>query len=137
MDSRTTARLAVTVTEDPLLCDGAWWPRSRLLASELVTLFQAWPPEAGLISRARYCPLDWDDAPVGVVVPKRHGRLRTGHLPPCDMHRLQLVMLDGHRRTLVVVPHHVGDATASHYLLTFGRQLGGPPAARGDRHLLR
>lgn len=136
MDTHRSARLVLAPTTGPRPGVGAWWPRSRHLATELVSLFEAWPPEAGLLSRVYYCPLDWDDAPVAVSVPRRRGRLRLGHLPAQDERHVVLGMLDGARRTLVVVPSSTPAQAGELYLEAFGRHPdeAPPPAGDGPRH---
>lgn len=133
MDTHDPARLALTLTADRQTCDGAWWPRSRDLGLEVCSLFETWPAELGLISRVYYCPLDWDDAPVAVAIPKRRGRLRMGHLPSQDTHHVVLGMLDGKRRTLVVLPSTTSEQTAVPYLRAFGRLPDGAPPVTGPR----
>lgn len=131
MYTHLPARLVLTLTNDQRWGDGAWWPRSRDLAVEVVDLFAAWPTEAGLLSRMYYCPLDWDDAPQAVAIPKRHGRLRLGHLPAQDEHHVVLAMLDGQRRTLAVVPSTTPAPSAEQFLRAFGRHPDAPPPPLG------
>jgi hypothetical protein len=135
MDAHSKARLALTLSADRHTFDGAWWPRSRALSSELVELFAAWPPDAGYISRVILCPRDWDDAPGAVPIPNRRGRVKTGLLPIDDTNRLVLMMLDGQRRTLAVIPPSAAEETAMRYLRAFGLDAGSTPpvAAAGHR----
>jgi hypothetical protein len=119
MDTREHARLAVKLSADRRKLDGAWWPRSRALCVELPILFEGWPVDAGHMSRVIYSPGDWDDRPGAVTVPRRHGRLKTGMLPGGETHQLVLVMLDGRRRSLVVIPPGAAEATAARYLRAF------------------
>lgn len=131
MDTHSKARLALALSGDSHTLDGAWWPRSRALSQELVELFAAWPPHAGYISRVIFCPRDWDDAPGTVPIPNRRGRVKTGFLPIDDRHRLVLMMLDGQRRTLVVIPQSAAEETATRYLHAFGSD-GGSTRMRAD-----
>src|SRR6478736_4539195 len=51
--------------------DGAWWPYSRDLESEMSDLVQQFPPAHGRISRAVYSLPDWDTAPRELVAGQR------------------------------------------------------------------
>lgn len=95
-------RLALRAEDDDALPDGAWWPRSRTLARELTELFDEWPASRGAIVRVLYSAPDWEDHPAWVPV---HGkRMKTGHFPSDDTHRLVLSMLDASRRRITVIP---------------------------------
>ena len=120
MDTHEKARLTLALSADRHTLDGAWWPHSRALGTELVELFAAWPPGAGYISRVIFCPRDWDDRPGAVAIPNRRGRVKTGFLPNDDAHRLVLMMLDGQRRILAVIPPSAAEETATRYLRAFG-----------------
>ncbi|MFW6775612.1 DUF5994 family protein [Nocardioides sp. CPCC 205120] len=96
---------------------GAFWPRSRVLADELTHLFTMWPVEAGRIARVLYSPPDWDDRPRAVPVPGR--QVKTGCFPRDDTHLLTLVMADATRRTLVVVPPETPVGAAEDVLASF------------------
>ncbi|WGL50812.1 DUF5994 family protein [Nocardioides sp. BP30] len=90
---------------------GAWWPRSRVLGSELADLFASWPTEAGRIVRVLYSPPDWDDRPRSAPVAGR--RIKTGCFPQDDTHRLVLTMLDGRRIPIGVIPSATAQARAA------------------------
>jgi hypothetical protein len=120
MDTLENARLALHVSADRRTLDGAWWPRSRALSEELIHLFAAWPVDAGYISRVIVSPGDWDDTPVKVEIPHRRGQVKTGLLPMDTTHHLVLIMLDGQRRSLVVIPPGATENTASKFLGAFG-----------------
>lgn len=134
MDTCGKARLALALSADRHTFDGAWWSRSRALSRELVELFAAWPPDAGYISRVIFCTRDWDDAPGAVLIPNRRGRVKTGLLPIDDTHQLVLMMLDGQRRTLAVIPQGAAEETATRYLQAFGLHGGPPPQAPPGGH---
>jgi hypothetical protein len=97
-----TIRLALRPVRDQALPDGAWWPASRTLGSELGGLFALWPTDEGRIVRVLYSPPDWDDQPRSVSVPGR--RVKTGSFPHDDTHELTLALMDGQRRTISVIP---------------------------------
>lgn len=120
MDTLDKARLALTVSGDRHTLDGAWWPYTRVLTDELVRLFAAWPAEAGYISRVVVSPCDWDDSPVTVGVPHRRGRVKIALLPSDTAHQSILIMLDGQRRSLAVVPPGATEQTAAKFFGAFG-----------------
>jgi hypothetical protein len=60
-----------------------------------------------------------------VAIPNRRGQVKTGLLPVDDSHRLVLIMLDGQRRTLAVIPYGAAEDVAMRYLRAFGSR-GGP-----------
>lgn len=118
------ARLAVRLTDARHTFDGAWWPHSRSLATELVHLFAGWPVGAGHISRVFVARADWDDQPSTVVIPGRRGAVKIGLLPADTHDQLVLIMLDGQRRSIAVLPSTATEPEAERLL----RAFGGPPA---------
>jgi len=82
--------------------DGAWWPYSRDLESEVSDLVQQFPPTSGRISRAVYSLRDWDTAPSELVAGQRV--VEVGASPRDDTHVLVVQLSDGGRLTLLVVP---------------------------------
>lgn len=130
MGSTDYCRLALKLSEDSHELDGAWWPRSRVLAAELPALAAAWPIDNGYISRIYYTPPDWDDRPVAVLIPNRRGLLKTGNIPAADGHQLVLTMLTGARRSLLVIPPEATEEKAVSYLRRFDPKAGRPPRSR-------
>ena len=128
MDTLGKARLAVMPSAVRHTLDGAWWPYSRVLSDELIRLFAAWPVEADYISRVVVSPSDWDDRPVTVEIPHRRGLVKIALLPRDTAHQLVLIMLDGQRRSLVVIPSGAPEQTAAKFLGAFGvRRTVAPP----------
>lgn len=82
--------------------DGAWWPYSRDLESEMSDLVQQFPPAHGPISRAVYSLRDWDTAPRELVAGQRV--ITVDAFPSDDTHVLIVQLGDGRRLTLLVVP---------------------------------
>ena len=123
MDTLNKRRLALKASAGPRGLDGAWWPHSRTLSEELVHLFATWPVEAGYMSRVYVSPRDWDDTPVSVAIPHRRGRVKIGLLPEDTTHMLVLIMIDGQRRSLAVIPPSAPYRTAAKFLSTFGGRL--------------
>ena len=114
------ARLAVRLTDARHTFDGAWWPHSRSLANELVHLFVGWPVGAGHISRDFVARSDWDDQPSTVVIPGRRGAVKIGLLPADTQDQLVLIMLDGQRRSIAVLPSTATELSAGRLLRSFG-----------------
>lgn len=107
-------RLALgKVAGDPQ-ADGAWWPPSRELGRELAGLFDEWPESMGVIARVLYSPPDWEDRPRWVAVSGK--RMKTGHFPTDDTHKLVLSMLDASRCHIVVIPPATPASKAMHIL---------------------
>jgi hypothetical protein len=126
MDALDMARLTLRVSADRHTLDGAWWPRTRALGPELVTLFAVWPAEAGYISRVIVSPGDWDETPSRVRIPLRRGLVKTDLLPRATTQHVVLIMLDGQRRSLVVIPPDASRETAAKFLGAFGGRVAGP-----------
>jgi hypothetical protein len=82
--------------------DGAWWPYSRDLESEMSDLVQQFPPTRARISRAVYSRPDWDTAPRKIAAGPRV--IKVGSFPRDDTHVLIAQLSDGSRLTLLVVP---------------------------------
>lgn len=129
MGAHDNARLALKLSADRHQLDGAWWPRSRVLADELPSLLAAWPTDSGYISRVIYTQPDWDDRPTAVPIPNRRGLLKAASFPPDDSHQVVLIMLDGQRRSLVVIQPDASDETAVWYLRHFDPRAGRVPWA--------
>lgn len=82
--------------------DGGWWPQSRDLAVELPDLVAHFPSDAGRIVRAVYSPPDWDGYQRRIPLPR--GYVKVGSFPRDDTHVFDLLMTDGSRLRLLVVP---------------------------------
>jgi hypothetical protein len=120
MDTLNKARMTLRPSSDRRTLDGAWWPCTRELEDELVSLFAAWPRGAGYISRVIVAPRDWDSTPSRVRIPGRRGLVKTDLLPKDTTHHAVLIMLDGERRSLVVIPPDASRDTAAKFLGAFG-----------------
>jgi hypothetical protein len=93
-------RLAAVPNRDRL--DGAWWPYSRDLESEMSELVQQFPSTHAPISRAVYSRPDWDTAPRKVTAGPRV--IKVGSFPRDDTHVLIVQLSDRRQLTLLVVP---------------------------------
>ena len=101
-ESRRPLRLRLGSAPGQDRLDGAWWPYSRDLESEMSDLVQQFPPTHGRISRAVYSLPDWDTAPRELVAGQRV--ITVGASPRDDAHVLIVQLSDGRRLTLLVVP---------------------------------
>jgi hypothetical protein len=93
-------RLGAVPGQDRL--DGAWWPYSRDLESEMSQLVQHFPSTHAPVSRAVYSRPDWDTTPRKVAAGSRV--IKVGSFPRDDTHVLILQLSDGRRLNLLVVP---------------------------------
>jgi hypothetical protein len=82
--------------------DGAWWPYSRDLESEVSDLVEQFPPAHGRISGAVYSRADWDTVPRRLT--SGGSVVEVDALPGDDTHVLVVQLGDGRRLTLLVVP---------------------------------
>ncbi|MFE0766396.1 DUF5994 family protein [Streptomyces smyrnaeus] len=96
----------------PALLDGAWWPHSRDLASELPLLTTVLDPLWGRITRVAVNPTHWPVLPRKVPV--------TGHVVGVgwfkaeqDPHKLLLLSYNIGRWDLLVIPPQTPPATAA------------------------
>ncbi|GAA3872893.1 DUF5994 family protein [Saccharothrix violaceirubra] len=91
--------------------DGAWWPCSRDLVTELPALLAVVAVRLGDVLRVSYALSEWNAAPRRLATDTRPVRLEGFHSRPA--HTLDLVAADGHRLTLLVVPSNT-DPTSAH-----------------------
>ncbi|MEE1773544.1 DUF5994 family protein [Streptomyces sp. JV185] len=69
-------RLSLAPTgADPALLDGAWWPRSRDIASQLPPLIDALVARLGPVARVGLDASAWDDTPGHLVIGGRTVRI--------------------------------------------------------------
>lgn len=98
-------------TSGPL--DGAWWPRSRDLHTEVADLVDHFPPHSGQIARLLFTRPDWNGQSVSHSDHKvlcARGPVNVGSFPHDDTHRVVLVLQSHERLTLLVIPPN----TAAH-----------------------
>lgn len=84
--------------------DGAWWPRSGDLASELPDLLAALRDRLGPIDRVSYKVGDWAKRPSSMLVGGRAVDLGGNRRQPPNT--LEVIGLDHSRIVLLVVPPH-------------------------------
>jgi hypothetical protein len=102
--------------------DGAWWPRSRNLPTELPPLVAALDSRVGRVARVGYHLGGWDRAPRRLPA----GSVRLEGFRTTDAHALTVVGFSGTRIVLLVVPPDTSDSAAEAAL----RAAADP----GDRH---
>lgn len=107
------------------LLDGAWWPRSRDLLSELPALTDVLDPLWGRITRIAVNPEHWPVIPRKVPV--------DGHIvkigwftPEIDPHKLLLLSYGTGRWDLLVIPPETGAESAAR-LMAAASDYDGPP----------
>lgn len=120
-------RLTPTGTTPRPRLDGAWWPRSRDLPSELADLVDHFPAEAGRVARAVFSPPDWEAAPRRIRIAR--GTMKIGSFPRDDTHLMQLTLLGGASFELLVVPPETPQARAAELLDAGSRAGNTRPAA--------
>jgi hypothetical protein len=117
--------------------DGAWWPRSRLLAVELPELVAALGGLGVRVERFTYAVDAWDEPPARKVVVA--GRtVRTGAFRSMDRQLVSLTVDDERRLDLLVVPPEADALTGVRALRLAGlREESSSPqrvlAAAGSR----
>ncbi|MFI1100587.1 DUF5994 family protein [Streptomyces melanogenes] len=125
-DPAPTARLALKAAGAPRgLLDGAWWPRSRDLLSELPALIDVLDPTWARITRIAVNPQHWPVIPRKIPV---HGHVvKAGWFTPeVDPHKLLLLSYGVGRWDLLVIPPETDEATAAR-LMAAATSATGPP----------
>lgn len=90
--------------------DGAWWPRSDDLSSELPGLLAALAGQMGPASLVTFHPAEWIAAPEDM-----HTGGKSVRLEGTDLQRAGTVAVtgsDAEKMQLVVIPHHFDPDTA-------------------------
>ncbi|MGW3105052.1 DUF5994 family protein [Streptomyces sp. NPDC001100] len=108
----------------PGLLDGAWWPRSRDLLSELPSLTAVLDPLWGRITRVAVNPTYWPDIPRKVPVDGHV--VKAGWFTELDPHKLLLLSYGNGRRDLLIIPPETG-AEAAARLMAAASAHDGPP----------
>ncbi|KPI02171.1 hypothetical protein OK074_5355 [Actinobacteria bacterium OK074] len=110
----------------PVGLDGAWWPRSRDLTSELTDLADVLDPLWGRITRIAVNPRNWPILPPKILV--------NGHVvkvgwftAELDPHQILLLSATSGRWDLLVVPPET-NAPAAARLLAAASTTTGPPS---------
>jgi hypothetical protein len=96
--------------------DGAWWPRSLDLSTELPALLAVLAVRLGRIQRVSYNLTAWNTAPRRLQVEDQPVRLGGFHFQ--NPHTVDVFGLDGPRITLLIVPPGTIQATAHEVLMT-------------------
>ncbi|WP_369273929.1 DUF5994 family protein [Streptomyces sp. R11] len=128
--SSSSLRLSLAPTGPaPALLDGAWWPRSRDLESELPALTAVLDPLWGRITRVTVNPVHWPVVPRKVPV--------AGHvvkvgwfLAEQDPHELLLLSYRTGRWNLLVVPPQTTPVSAAWLMAAASDPLGTSTASR-------
>ncbi|WP_293307060.1 DUF5994 family protein [Mycolicibacterium sp.] len=96
--------------------DGAWWPHSDSLPTELPDLLAVLSVRLGPIDRVLYNVGEWSASPARLVIGDRSVRLDGyRNQPP---HSIEILGLDRSRITLLVVPPSTSDHDAHTAMMT-------------------
>ncbi|MFF6786424.1 DUF5994 family protein [Streptomyces sp. NPDC012510] len=128
--SSTSPRLSLApVGPAPALLDGAWWPRSRDLGAELLSLTAVLDPLWGRITRVTVNPVHWPVVPRKVPV--------AGHVVKVgwfrseqDPHELLLLSYHVGRWNLLVIPPQTPAVSAARLMAAASDPLGTSTASR-------
>ncbi|GGW33319.1 hypothetical protein GCM10010503_06670 [Streptomyces lucensis JCM 4490] len=107
------------------LLDGAWWPRSRDLLSELPALTDVLDPLWGRITRIAVNPKYWPVIPHDIPV-DGHVVKAGWFTPEIDPHKLLLLSYGTGRWDLLVIPPETGAESAAR-LMAAASDYDGPP----------
>ena len=97
------------------ILDGAWWPHSRDMATELGDLFDHFPAHLGRPRRALVSRPDWD-APTRRI-PTAGGYLKAGSFPHDDTHQVVVLTSRDQRVRFLVVPPSFSEYHAAEAML--------------------
>jgi hypothetical protein len=111
-------------TGPPGIFDGAWWPRSRDLSSEVPSLVTGLAARSGRITRIGFNIGMWDSAPRRLLIEGQAVRLEGFHSQ--DKHAVTATAADGQRWILLVIPP---EASAVQGRVVFARVAAGGNAA--------
>ena len=96
--------------------DGAWWPRSRDLTTELPALAEVLAVRLGRIVRVAYALPTWDDAPRGFEVDGH--RVRLEGFTYQDRNVIHVTGSNRGRISLLVVPSEMTEPAGHDALMT-------------------
>jgi hypothetical protein len=94
--------------------EGAWWPRSRDVTTELRSLLAALPERLGRITRVALNSTMWDATPRRVLTPTRI--MKVGWFTVMDPHLMTLADAQGHRIDLLIIPPQTAEEAAQRAL---------------------
>lgn len=101
--------------------DGAWWPRSRDLTTELAALTEVLTVRLGRIERVAYALSAWDMAPPGLEIDG--SRVRLEGFTYQDKNIIHVTGANRVRTSLLVIPPEMTD-TAGHDAMTTAGHRG-------------
>jgi hypothetical protein len=100
--------------------DGAWWPRSRDLSTELPALLAVLAIRLGGVQRVSYNLGTWDAAPRRLDIEGR--QLPLGGFHAQHPHTVDVIGANGARLTLLVLPPGTDPVAAHRTLITASRR---------------
>ncbi|MEV1062773.1 DUF5994 family protein [Streptomyces sp. NPDC050263] len=126
-----TARLALrskSPCAGPAELDGAWWPRSRDLPSELSALADVLDPLWGRITRIAVNPRHWPILPPRILV-NGHAVKVGRFTSELDPHAILLLSYTAGSWNLLVIPPETGARSAARLLAAASADTGAPLTA--------
>jgi hypothetical protein len=115
-NSSPRVRLTLSTSTGFSALDGAWWPRSRNLETELADLVDHFPATSGRIVHAVYSGPDWRPAPRRIKV--KQGVIKVGSFPTDDSHRILLTLSSREILHILVIPPHSSPVLALAVMVT-------------------
>jgi hypothetical protein len=100
--------------------DGAWWPRSTDLSTELPALLAVLAIRLGGVERVSYNLSTWDAVPRRLDINGR--QLRLGGFHAQHAHTVDVIGTNGARLTLLVLPPATDPVAAHRTLITASRR---------------
>jgi Family of unknown function (DUF5994) len=107
--------------------DGAWWPRSRNLETELADLVDHFPATSGRTVHAVYSLPDWRPAHRRIKV--KGGMIKVGCFPSDDSHRVLIGLSSGETLQIMVIPPDSSPTLAHAAMATAAAPTNGDSAA--------
>ena len=121
--ARVPLRVSVARESSSSGTDGAWWPQSRDLAVEAADLVDNLTG-TGYVNRLLFSRPDWDDAVADGRgrrrIQARRGPVKVGSFPRDDTRLMVLVLSNGSRIRLEVIPSDTSPDDAERRLGAFG-----------------
>ena len=115
-NSSPRLRLVLSTSIGTGALDGAWWPRSRNLQTELADLVDNFPATSRRIVHAVYSRPDW--RPAHRRIKTKQAVIKVGSFPTDDSHRILLSLSSREILHIMVIPPHSSPALALAIMVT-------------------
>ena len=127
MSTPSSLRLRMSPSAGHGAVDGAWWPHSRDLQTEVADLVDHLPPQLGHVVHVVYSRPDWDTTPRRIRL--QQGYVKTGSYPRDDTAVLMLGLSTRQVLQLLVVPAS-SSAAAAERVMRLATEPGGTSTTR-------